>query len=69
MGDPERALDGVVVADRDEAHPTALAHPVDALGIAERLAEPRSPQRIVPAVRRERRVNVQIAQCLGAHCL
>jgi hypothetical protein len=59
--DPQRALDGVVVADRDEVHAARLADAVHALGVRVGLAEACATQRVVPAVRRVDRVHVQVA--------
>ena len=67
--DPQRALDRVVVGDRDEVHPPSPRHAVDALRLGERLPEPRAPQRKVPAIRRKARMNVQVAaSSAGAVC-
>ncbi len=63
--DPQRTLDRVVVGDRDEGHATRLAGAVDALGLRVRLAELGAAERVVAAVRRVDRVDVQVA---AVHC-
>ena len=63
--DPERALDGVVVGDRDEIHPARPGNAVDPVGVGEGFAEAGAPQRIVPAIGGEARVDVQIATCVA----
>ena len=66
--DAQRALDRVVVADRHERHPARLADAVDALRLRVGLAEARASQRVVPAVRRVDRVDVQVAACHRPQC-
>jgi hypothetical protein len=59
--DPQRALQRVVIRNRDEIHPAALAHAVDALGFGVGLAEPCPAERVVAAVGGVARVRVQVA--------
>jgi hypothetical protein len=39
IGEPQRAVDGVVVGDRDEVHPPTLGQLVDRLGVGRALTE------------------------------
>ena len=64
--DAQRALDRVVVADRDVRHAALPADAIHALGLRVRLAETCAAECVVPAVRRVDRVDVQVA---AAHCL
>src|SRR5215831_61669 len=61
MRDAKRTLDRVVIGNRDEAHPTLATGFIHALRVGVRLAEAGTAQREVAAVRREPRVDVQIA--------
>ena len=60
VGDAQRALDRVVVRDRDEGHAAPETRLVQQLRRRVRLAEPRPPERVVPAVGRADGMNVQI---------
>ncbi len=64
--DPERSLHRVVVGDRDEIHPPGPGHAVDPLGLGEGFTEPRALQRVVAAVGREARVDVEVARAQPA---
>ncbi len=66
VGDPKRTLERVVVADRDQVHPARAAAVVNAFGCRERLTELCAPKRVVAAVGRVDRVDVQVAT---GHCL
>ena len=60
-GNPQRAFERVVVADRDVRHAARLARAVHPLRLRVRLTEARPAKRVIPAVRRVDRMNVQIA--------
>ena len=60
VGDAQRALDRVVVGDRDQVHAAGPADPVEAFGVGVGLAQAGPAQRVVPAVGGVGRVAVQV---------
>src|SRR5262249_17078396 len=61
VGNPQHAVERVVVRDRDEGHPPATASLIDSFDGRERLAETRPTQRIIAAIPRVARMHVQVA--------
>jgi hypothetical protein len=59
--DAQRTLERVVVGDRHVAHPAQAADAIDTLRLRERLPEAGPAEGVVAAVRREDRMNVEIA--------